>query len=43
MVAKDFAGRWRIVEMEVWDEDLLDLVETDIRRRDGRRNHLRRT
>ncbi len=26
--AKAFAGRWRIVEMDVWDKDFLDLVET---------------
>src|SRR5271170_6587868 len=26
--AKDFAGRWRVVEMDVWDKDFLDLVET---------------
>ena len=25
--AKAFAGRWRIVEMDVWDSDFLDLVE----------------
>jgi len=25
--AKAFAGRWRIVETDVWDEDFLDLVE----------------
>ena len=25
--AKDFAGRWRIVEMDVWDNDFLDEVE----------------
>ena len=25
--AKAFAGRWRIVEMDVWDDDFLDLVE----------------
>lgn len=25
--AKAFAGRWRIVEMDSWDSDLLDLVE----------------
>jgi hypothetical protein len=25
-VAKAFAGRWRIVEMDVWDSDFLDLV-----------------
>ena len=26
--AKAFAGRWRIVEMDVWDKDFLDLVDT---------------
>ena len=26
--AKVFAGRWRIVEMDVGDKDFLDLVET---------------
>ena len=26
--AKAFAGRWRIVAMDVWDKDFLDLVET---------------
>jgi hypothetical protein len=26
-LAKAFAGRWRIVEMDVWDNDFLDLVE----------------
>ena len=26
--AKAFVGRWRIVEMDVWDKDFLDLVET---------------
>lgn len=25
--AKAFAGRWRIIEMDVWDSDFLDLVE----------------
>ena len=25
--AKAFAGRWRIVEMDTWDNDVLDLVE----------------
>ncbi len=25
--AKAFAGRWRIVEMDTWDDDFLDLVE----------------
>ena len=25
--AKAFAGRWRIVEMDVWDNDVLDLGE----------------
>jgi hypothetical protein len=25
--AKAFAGRWRIVEMDNWDSDILDLVE----------------
>ena len=25
--AKAFAGRWRIVEMETWGNDFLDLVE----------------
>jgi len=25
--AKAFSGRWRIVEMDVWDNDFLDLVE----------------
>jgi hypothetical protein len=25
--AKAFAGRWRIVEMDVWDNDFLDLIE----------------
>lgn len=25
--ANAFAGRWRIVEMDVWDSDFLDLVE----------------
>jgi hypothetical protein len=25
--AKAFAGRWRIVEMDDWDSDFLDLVE----------------
>ncbi|WP_287346845.1 hypothetical protein [Mesorhizobium sp.] len=24
--AKAFAGRWRIVKMDVWDHDFLDLV-----------------
>jgi hypothetical protein len=24
---KAFAGRWRIVEMDLWDNDFLDLVE----------------
>lgn len=26
-VAKAFAGRWRIVEMDNWESDFLDLVE----------------
>jgi hypothetical protein len=26
-VAKAFAGRWRIGEMDTWDNDFLDLVE----------------
>jgi hypothetical protein len=25
--AKTFVGRWRIVEMDTWDKDFLDLVE----------------
>ena len=25
--AKVFAGRWRIVEMDVWDNDVLDIGE----------------
>ncbi len=25
--AKAFMGRWRIVEMDVWDNDYLDLIE----------------
>jgi len=25
--AKAFAGRWRVVEMDNWDNDVLDLVE----------------
>ncbi len=25
--ARAFAGRWRIVEMDAWDNDVLDLVE----------------
>jgi hypothetical protein len=25
--AKAFIGRWRIVEMDVWNNDVLDLVE----------------
>ena len=25
--AKAFAGRWRIIEMDNWDSDFLDLVE----------------
>ena len=28
--AKAFAGRWRIVETDVWDKDFLDLVEIEI-------------
>lgn len=27
LFAKAFAGRWRIVEMDNWDNDVLDLVE----------------
>ncbi|MER9371964.1 hypothetical protein NKI69_06695 [Mesorhizobium sp. M0491] len=26
-LASAFAGRWRIVDMDVWDNDFLDLVE----------------
>jgi hypothetical protein len=26
-IANAFAGRWRIVEMDNWDSDFLDLVE----------------
>jgi len=26
-IAKAFAGRWRIVEMDAWDNDFLDLVD----------------
>jgi hypothetical protein len=26
-LAKTFAGRWRIVESDTWDNDFLDLVE----------------
>jgi hypothetical protein len=26
-LAKAFRGRWRIVEMEVWPDDYLDLIE----------------
>lgn len=25
--AKPFLGRWRIVEMDLWDNDYLDLIE----------------
>ncbi|KEQ03227.1 hypothetical protein [Pseudorhizobium pelagicum] len=25
--AKAFSGRWRIVEMDIWDNDVLDLIE----------------
>ena len=42
--AKAFAGRWRIVEMDVWDNDFLDLVEesaSHIPGRGGRRDRLR--
>ena len=28
--AKAFAGRWRIVEMDNWDNDFLDLLESTI-------------
>ena len=27
VLAKAFHGRWRIVEMEVWPDDYLDLIE----------------
>ena len=43
--AKAFAGRWRIVEMDVWDNDFLDLVEEahhHLRGQVGRRDRLRR-
>jgi hypothetical protein len=43
--AKAFAGRWRNVEMDTWDNDFIDLVETsapDLQGRCGRRNRLRR-
>ena len=33
--AKAFAGRWRIVEMDVWNNDVLDLVEEAHRTADG--------
>lgn len=33
--AKAFAGRWRIVEMDNWDNDVLDLVEEAHLRFDG--------
>jgi hypothetical protein len=33
--AKAFAGRWRIVEMDLWDNDFLGFVE-DARRRTAR-------
>lgn len=26
-IAKAFSGRWRIVEMDNWDNDVLDLIE----------------
>ena len=26
-LAKAFRGRWRIIEMEVWPDDYLDLIE----------------
>jgi hypothetical protein len=29
-LAKAFAGRWRIVEMDNWGSDFLDLVEEGI-------------
>ena len=38
--AKAFVGRWRIVEMDVWDKDFLDLLRdgaSDVQRRSGRR------
>ena len=44
--AKAFAGRWRIVEMDVWDNDVLDEVEeAHITFKDsaGRRDRLRRS
>src|SRR3984957_16620389 len=44
--AKAFAGRWRIVEMDVWDNDFLDLIEmahlTFKGAADGGRDRLRR-
>ena len=43
--AKAFAGRWRIVEMDIWDNDFLDLVEEahiTFSGRGGRRDRLRR-
>ena len=35
--AKAFVGRWRIAEMDVWDNDFLDLVEEarEVSREDG--------
>jgi len=44
--AKAFVGRWRIAEMDVWDNDFLDLVEEahlTFKGQGGRRNRLRRT
>ncbi len=35
--AKAFAGRWRIVEMDNWDSDFLDLVEEAHLTFEGRR------
>jgi hypothetical protein len=44
--AKAFVGRWRIVEMDVWDNDFLDLIEkahlTFKGAADGGRDRLRR-
>lgn len=44
-IAKAFAGRWHIVEMDVWDNDFLGLVEEThltFKGAAGRRDRLRR-
>ena len=40
-LAAPFQGRWRIAEMDFWDDDALDLVEPAFIRIDGEEGEMR--